>query len=75
MPARFVYFDLELSGTSDEEIIQIGASGSRNDEPEFSVFVYPNGEISDYVTDNIHGIYKVINPHALNLVFFKLYQK
>ena len=61
MSARYVYFDLELSGTSDEEIIQIGASGSRNDEPEFSVYAYPNGEISDFVTNYIHGISKVNN--------------
>ena len=67
MTARFVYFDLELSGTSDEEIIQIGASGSRDDEPEFSVFAYPNGEISDFVTENIHGIYKVFNSDVTPL--------
>jgi DNA polymerase III epsilon subunit-like protein len=58
--ARFVYFDLENSGTSEQEIIQIGATGSRNDEPSFSAFLYPEGEISQYVTDNIHGIEKVI---------------
>ena len=59
MKARFVYFDLEHSGTVDEEIIQIGARGSRNDDSDFSVFAYPNGEISDYVTNYIHGISKV----------------
>ena len=66
MSVRYVYFDLETSGTSDQEIIQIGATGSRNDEPSFSAFLYPNGDISDFVTDNIHGIEKV------NFLKFKL---
>ena len=60
MAANFVYFDLETSGTADEEIIQIGATGSRNSDPEFSVFAYPRGAISVYA-ENIHGISKVNN--------------
>ena len=59
MSASYVYFDLETSGTSDQEIIQIGATGARNDEPSFSTFLYPNGNINDYVTEYIHGIKKV----------------
>jgi len=55
MAANFVYFDLETSGTAGEEIIQIGAVGSRNSDPKFSVFAYPKGAISIYAT-NIHGI-------------------
>ena len=58
MTPRFVYFDLETSGTSDEEIIQIGAVGSRGDDPSFSEFLMPNGNINEYCTDNIHGIKK-----------------
>ena len=61
MSASYVYFDLETSGTSDQEIIQIGATGARNDEPSFSTFLYPNGDINEYVTENIHGIEKVQN--------------
>ena len=56
-----VYFDLEMSGTAKEEIIQIGAVGSSIPRPEFSVFAYPRGKISSYVTNNIHGIQKVLN--------------
>lgn len=59
MPGRFVYFDLETSGTKDQEIIQIGAVGSRNDEPEFNKYLIPFGPISSFTTENIHGIYEV----------------
>ena len=59
MAARFVYFDLETSGTKAQEIIQIGAVGSRNDEPEFNTYLLPFGTIAPFCTDNIHGIYKV----------------
>jgi hypothetical protein len=55
-----VYFDLETSGTSIPEIIQIGAVGSRNGGPLFSTFLYPKRGISQWVTNNIHGIQKVI---------------
>jgi DNA polymerase III epsilon subunit-like protein len=70
MSASYVYFDLETSGTSDQEIIQIGATGARNDEPSFSTFLYPNGDINEYVTENIHGIEKV-----QNIVIFKNFDK
>jgi DNA polymerase III epsilon subunit-like protein len=61
MVGRFVYFDLETSGSKVQEIIQIGAVGSRNDEPEFSNYLLPFGSIAPYCTDNVHGIYKVGN--------------
>ena len=59
MSGRFVYFDLETSGTPAQEIIQIGAVGSRNVEPYFNIYLLPFGSITPYCTHKIHGIYEV----------------
>ena len=59
MANKFVYFDLETTGTPAQEIIQIGAVGSRNDVPHFNTYLMPTGPISTFCTANIHGISRV----------------
>ena len=52
---KIVYYDLETSGGRSHEIIQIAA---RYNYQEFNQYILPDGPISSYVTDNIHGIYE-----------------
>ena len=52
---KIVYYDLETSGGRDHDIIQIAA---RYNDQEFNEFILPNGPISPFVTNNIHGIYE-----------------
>ena len=53
---KIVYYDLETSGGAAHEIIQIAAIYNNQ---EFNEFICPDGPISPYVTNNIHGISKL----------------
>ena len=52
---KIVYYDLETSGGQSHEIIQIAA---RYNYQEFNQYILPDGPISSFVTNNIHGIYE-----------------
>ena len=52
---KVVYYDLETSGGRSHEIIQIAA---KYNYQEFNQYIVPNGNISTYVTNRIHGIYE-----------------
>ena len=52
---KIVYYDLETSGGRSHEIIQIAA---RYNYQEFNQYILPDGPISSFVTNNIHGIYE-----------------
>ena len=70
MATRFVYFDLETTGTSTPEIIQIVAVGRLNDVTQFNTYLMPTGPIAPFCTDNIHGIYRVGFMQALLLILY-----
>ena len=64
---KIVYFDLETSGTSLQEIIQIGA---KYNEKQFNQYITPDGPITDRAYQ-IHGIGKnggqLYNQHGKTL--------
>jgi DNA polymerase III epsilon subunit-like protein len=60
MNPKFVFFNLQTTGTGDNETIQIGAVGSKKSDQSFSAFILPYGRISNFCTKKIHGIEKVV---------------
>ena len=52
---KVVYFDLETSGTSLQEIIQIGA---KYNDMQFNQYIIPDGDITNRAYQ-IHGIDKI----------------
>jgi DNA polymerase III epsilon subunit-like protein len=60
MNPKFIFFNLQTTGTDDNETIQIGAVGSKKRDQSFSAYILPNGRISNFCTRKIHGIEKVV---------------